>query len=172
MTGYRYRTPPPAMRGETVLGDARDAGSMFGHLQGKVTDVITSPPYLDTTNYREDQWLRLWFLGERATDKQSRGDGRHYYLDSYRSFLVEAWAGMRELLDEAARIVIRIGGRRLGKDEAMDVLHESLETGLGRSARLMDKGVSSRAKQSQANAFRGARPSPTMEHDFCFVVRA
>ena len=172
MAGYRYRTPAPAMRGEAVLGDARDAASTFRHLRGKVTDVITSPPYLDTTNYREDQWLRLWFLGEKATDRQARGDGRHYYLDSYRAFLVEAWAGMRELLDGAARIVIRIGGRRLGKDEAMDVLHGSLEAGLGRSARLMDGGVSSRPKRSQANAFRGSKPSPTMEHDFCFLVGA
>ena len=170
MTEYRYRTPPPAIRGEAVLGDARDAGSAFRHLRGKVTDVITSPPYLDTTNYREDQWLRLWFLGEKATDRQDRGDGRHYHLDSYHSFLVEAWAGMRQLLGGSARIVIRIGGRRLGKDEAMDVLHESLKTGLGRSTRLMDAGVSSRPKRSQANAFRGARPSPTMEHDFCFSV--
>ena len=170
MTGYRYRTPPPARRGEAVLGDARDAASTFRHLRGQVTDVITSPPYLDTTNYREDQWLRLWFLGEKATDRQHRGDGRHYYLESYRAFLVEAWAGMRQLLDDAARIVIRIGGRRLDKDEAMEVLHESLNTGLRRSTRLMHEGVTSRPKRSQANAFRGARPSPTMEHDFCFLV--
>lgn len=170
MAAYRYRTPPPPMRGEVVLGDARDAASKFRHLKGKVTDVITSPPYLDTTNYREDQWLRLWFLGERATDRQERGDGRHYHLNSYRSFLAEAWAGMRALLGGSARVVVRIGGRRLGKDEALDVVHESLNAGLGRSTRLMDAGVSSLPKRSQANAFRGASPSPTVEHDFCFSV--
>ena len=38
------------------------AGETFPKLKGRVTDFITSPPYLDTTNYREDQWLRLWFL--------------------------------------------------------------------------------------------------------------
>ena len=172
MTAYRYRTPPPVLRGEAVLGDARDAGSTFRHLRGKVTDVITSPPYLDTTNYREDQWLRLWFLGEKATDRQRRGDGRHYHMGSYRPFLVEAWNGMRQLLGEVARIVIRIGGRRLGKEEAMEILHGSLSTGLGRSIRVLDAGVSSRVKHSQANAFRGGKPSPTMEHDFCFLVGA
>ena len=29
MTAYRYRTPPPVLRGEAVLSDARDAGSTF-----------------------------------------------------------------------------------------------------------------------------------------------
>ena len=79
---------------------------------------------------------------------------------------------MRQLLGEAARIVIRIGGRRLGKEEAMEILHGSLSTGLGRSVRVLDAGVSSRLKHSQANAFRGGKPSPTMEHDFCFLVGA
>ena len=170
MAGFRYRTPPPPIRGEAVLSDARDAASTFHHLKGRVTDVITSPPYLDTTNYREDQWLRLWFLGEKATDRQEGGDGRHHHLDRYCSFLEEAWAGVRRLLDEAARIVIRIGGRRLGKEEAKEVLQQSLSTGLGRSVHLLDAGVSSQPKRSQANAFRGAKLSPTMEHDFCFSV--
>lgn len=30
---------------------------------GSVRCVITSPPYLDVTNFEEDQWLRLWFQG-------------------------------------------------------------------------------------------------------------
>ena len=170
MTEYRFRTPPPNLRGEAVLSDVRDADTTFRHLTGKVTDVITSPPYLDTTNYREDQWLRLWFLGEKATDRKKGGDGRHYHIDSYRSFLVEAWAGMRQLLDETARIVIRIGGRRLGKEEAMEMLNDSLNVGFRRTTRLLDSGVSSRPMRSQANAFRGAKPSPTIEHDFCFLV--
>ena len=170
MARYRYRTHPPALRGETVLGDAREAASAFRHLKGKVTDIITSPPYLDTTNYREDQWLRLWFLGERATDRKEGGDGRHHSLDGYRVFLTEAWAGMSQLLGEAARIVIRIGGRRLVKKERMEVLQESLETGLQRAVRLLDAGVSSHPIRSQANAFRGAKLLPNVEHDFCFLV--
>ncbi len=172
VTTYRYRTPPPSIRGEAALDDARNAGVTFRHLTGKVTDVITSPPYLDTTNYREDQWLRLWFLGGPATDRQQRGDGRHYCVDQYSSFLAEAWTGMRKLLGEGARIVVRIGGRRLGKKEAMGVLCESLEEGLKRPVRPMDSGVSSWPVRSQANAFRGSRTSPAAEHDFSFLVNA
>ena len=50
------------------------------------------------------------------------------------------------------------------------MLHESLNTGLQRSTRIMDAGASSRPKRARVNAFRGATPSPTMEHDFCFLV--
>ena len=170
MNGYRHRTPPPLRRGEVALADARDAATVFRRLRGKVTDVITSPPYLDTTNYREDQWLRLWFLGEKPTSRHPRGDGRHHNIDSYRRFLSEAWAGMRWLLARAARVVVRIGARRLDKDAALSLLEDSLSEGLRRPPRLVDSGVSSVPARSQANAFRGARPSSAAEHDFCFLV--
>jgi hypothetical protein len=26
--------------------------------------LLTSPPYYDVTNYRVDNWIRLWMLGE------------------------------------------------------------------------------------------------------------
>ena len=171
MTGYRYRTPPPTLRGEAVLSDARDASSTFRHLTGKVTDVITSPPYLDTTNYGEDQWLRLWFLGGEATVSHSGNDGRHYSFEKYQAFLTEAWAGTAPLLADETRIVVRIGGRRLTKDEILEALMTSLKGAIRRSIQLVDAGVSSPVRHTQANTFRGAKPSPTVEHDFCFLLR-
>ena len=170
MNDYRFATSPPAGRGEVVLSDARDAAGSFPHLAGKVTDVITSPPYLDTTNYFEDQWLRLWFLGGEATVTHPGGDGRHYNVDKYRKFLTEAWAGIAPLLAGKARIVVRIGGRKLARERIVDVLENSLEDGIERSIRPVDAGVSSPVGRTQANAFRGAKPSPTVEHDFCFLL--
>ena len=170
MNDYRFKTSPPDGRGEVALSDARDAAGRFPHLAGKVTDVITSPPYLDTTNYREDQWLRLWFLGGEATVSHPRDDGRHYSVDKYQTFLTEAWAGMTPLLASEARIVVRIGGRKLARDEIMEALRDSLECGIRRGVCLVDAGVSSPVKHTQANAFRGSKPSPTVEHDFCFLV--
>lgn len=171
MNDYRFRTRPPDARAEVALADARDAACSFPHLAEKVTDVITSPPYIDTTNYREDQWLRLWFLGEEATTKHQSGDGRHCNLERYKSFLTESWAGVAPLLAPEVRIVVRIGGRRLAFDEARKALWDSLEHGTERCVELADSGVSSSVGRSQANAFRGAKPSPTVEHDFCFLLR-
>ena len=75
--------------------------------------MITSPPYLDTTNYREDQWLRLWFLGGGPLMPRGRGDDRHYNKDNYWTFIQASMQGLASLLAERARMVIRIGGRRL-----------------------------------------------------------
>jgi hypothetical protein len=135
-----------------------------------VTDVITSPPYLDTTNYREDQWLRLWFLGGKAISSHRRQDARHTNLQNYWAFLEEAWQGLTPLLAAEARLVIRIGGRRLDKNETLTHLRETLTHGLRRKVCAIDSGVTTPVKHTQANTFRGGKASPTVEHDFCFVV--
>ena len=170
MNDYRFKTCPPARRGEVALSDARNAAEKFSRLAGRVTDVITSPPYLDTTNYREDQWLRLWFLGGEATARPPRDDGRHHNVGQYQIFLTEAWAGMAPLLAGKARIVVRIGGRKLTRDESLEVLLNSLQRGIGRGVYLVDAGFSSPVRHTQANTFRGAKPSPIVEHDFCFML--
>ncbi|MCW8196873.1 DNA methylase [Verminephrobacter aporrectodeae subsp. tuberculatae] len=170
MTDFRFRTPAPDGRGEIVESDARKAKTVFPHLQGKVTDIITSPPYLDTTNYQEDQWLRLWFLGEDAKSSYARGDGRHYNKVLYWHFLKEAWEGVAPLLAPQARIVVRIGGRKLSKDEIFSNLLESLTGATGRKVEPTDDGVTSAVRKTQANSFRGAKASSSVEHDFCFIV--
>ena len=170
MNDYRFKTSPPLHHGEIALSDARNAAEIFPHLVGRVTDVVTSPPYLDTTNYREDQWLRLWFLGGEATVSHSRNDDRHYNTEKYQAFLTEAWTGMAPLLAEEARIVVRIGGRKLTKDELMEILRTSLKDAVKRSVQLVDTVVSSPVRHTQATAFRGSKPSPIVEHDFCFLL--
>ena len=168
---YRFRTPPPKIRGEIAMSDARQASDCFTHLIGRVSDVITSPPYLDTTNYREDQWLRIWFLGGDPSIQYQRDDGRQYNAEKYWAFLGEAWHGIGPLLADEARIVVRIGGRKLTKEEARGALTVAIADGTGRLVELIDTGVTSELKSSQANTFRGSKPSSTVEHDFCFSIR-
>ena len=170
MLEYRFRSRPPAKAGAILQMDARLAGGAFPALSGCVTDVITSPPYLDTTNYREDQWLRSWFLGHEPLVPHDRGDDRHYSKALYWEFLRASWQGLSTLLAERARFVIRVGGRHFQKAELRAGLLRSLKDGLDRDARLMDDGVSSEVNSTQANAFRGAKTSRLLEHDFCFAV--
>lgn len=169
MLEYRFRTRPPDGVGAVVQEDARRAASAFPLLAGRVTDVITSPPYLDTTNYREDQWLRLWFLGSGAVAKYGRKDDRHYDEKRYWRFLQGAFDGLRPLLSDDARIVIRIGGRRLGKEDLRSGLVWSLGRALRRNVRLIDDATSE-ISNTQANSFRGVKASRIWEHDFCFVA--
>ncbi|MGH9429870.1 MAG: DNA methyltransferase, partial [Terriglobia bacterium] len=69
----------PASHGRIALSDARKASQEFLDLTGKVRLVVTSPPYYDVTNYEEDQWLRLWFLGNepKPTYQLISKDDRH-----------------------------------------------------------------------------------------------
>ena len=170
MTEYRYRTPPPKRVGYVTEAESRRVGDVFPMLNGRVTDVITSPPYLDTTNYREDQWLRLWFLGGDLLISYDRRDDRHYSKEMYWEFLRASWRGLAPLLAERVRLVLRIGGRRLSKAELRDGLLNSLSEGLNRTVHLVDSGVTSKIGSTQAITFRGMKPSQTVEHDFVFTA--
>ena len=170
MTAYRFRTPPPRRAGTVVESDARCAGDSFPFLAGRVTDVITSPPYLNTTNYREDQWLRLWFLGGPPLVPYDHQDDRYVSKEAYWKFLHESWAGLSPLLAKEVRIVIRIGGRQMKKGELRGGLLGSLTDGLTREVRLIDNGVTSEIATTQSNSFRGVKASRLEEHDFCFTV--
>ncbi len=150
--------------------DSRRVGNFFPMLKNRVTDVITSAPYLNTTNYREDQWLRLWFLGGDLLISYDRGDDRHKSKEMYWKFMQSSWRGLAPLLAERVRFVIRIDGRRMSKDELRDGLLNSLTGGLNRTMRLADSGVTSKINGTQAIAFRGAKPSQNVEHDFVFTA--
>ena len=110
------------------------------------------------------------FLGNEATAKYPRADGRHSCAEKYWVFLSEAWGGIAPLLASEARIVVRIGGRELTKEEMRHNLERTLRSATGRGVDLMDVGVTSLVKHTQANTFRGSKPTPTVEHDFCFIV--
>ena len=88
MIDYRFRTPPPEGEGQVVEADARRASEALPSLIGQVTDVITSPPYLDTTNFRQDQWLRLWFLGGQPGATYGRLDDRYQNKEQYWKFVL------------------------------------------------------------------------------------
>src|SRR6266850_1873965 len=81
MIDYRFASPPPNRRGMVKHVDARRAINAFPDYEGKVSMVITSPPYLDTTDFEEDQWLRLWFLGGPSRPK-SRPDTDHRHVSA------------------------------------------------------------------------------------------
>jgi hypothetical protein len=164
---YRYASPVPARRGLVVQSDARHLSSRLAAFAGRVGLVITSPPYLDTTDYREDQWLRLWFLGAGGRSTGKPRDDRHRSGAGYWQFLTEAWAGMKALLSSRAHIVIRIGGKQADYEETRQRLSTSLRVGLGRRVRLVDEWSSS-IVGGQLKAFRPGAEGTKVEHDFHF----
>ncbi len=166
---YRFASAPPEGKGEVVQGDARNASQLFAGLLGKVKLVITSPPYLDTTNFAEDQWLRLWFLGGPERPVNVRADDRHTNAVSYWRFLQEAWAGISALLQPDARLIIRIGGTKLALEEITEGLVESLSAGLSRSLSLVELRTSE-ISGGQVRSFQAKAKGARFEHDFHFSL--
>lgn len=168
---YRFASDPPPLKGRVRQADARGSTEVFPELRRAVRLVITSPPYLDTTNFQEDQWLRLWFLG--GADRPRRdgiGDDRHRCAASYWRFLQESWQGLAGLLVDGARIVIRIGGP-VGLDECREKLLEGLRAGLGREINVHLDGLTSSIGQGQLRAFRPGPIGVRAEHDFVVSLK-
>ena len=171
MATFRLRDPAPTGRGRVAEKDARLAHAAFPELLGRVSTIITSPPYLDVTNYHEDQWLRLWFLGGPESPSASGFDDRHTSDDLYWRFLEDSWSGIAPLLAPVATIVIRIGGKYLRLESVRGRLQASLCAGLQREVHSLDKGTISPFKSGQRKSFhnnhsRGVR----REFDFRFSV--
>ena len=168
---FRLAKGVPSLVGEARLGDVRNASAMFRKLRGAVNLVITSPPYLDTTDYGEDQWLRLWFLGGAERPKgRLFSDARHSTHLAYWSFLTAAWTGMADLLASDCTIVIRIGGMSFRPEELEEGLLSSLRAGLGCALDVVQPLDVSEIKNRQTNVFRPGTKGKRVEYDF--VVRA
>jgi hypothetical protein len=165
---YRYESTPPEITGRVVEGDARRAFTMLNTYKRRVKLVITSPPYLDITDYHEDQWLRLWFLGGPSKPVTGQGkDDRHRRIDAYWQFLREAWAGVAPLLDRSAQVIIRIGGTRLGEEELRAGLLSSLNSN-GHRLKLAESRRTE-IKNGQKRVFQAVPTIASVEHDFRFT---
>lgn len=171
MTAFRFSSEPAERRGRIAHCDVRRASQRFADVLGRVTLVITSPPYLDTTNYREDQWLRLWLLGGPTIPNAHnvKHDDRHRSSPTYWRFLEDAWAGIALLLAPKAHAVVRIGGRRLDREECQDELLATMKRGFKTRIRLIDVQTSA-IRKSQAVAFHPEPLKGAVEHDFHVVV--
>jgi hypothetical protein len=170
MIDYRFASLPATRRGLVKQVDARKAINAFPNFERRVSLVVTSPPYLDTTNFEEDQWLRIWFLGGPPRPNTRRGsDNRHVSEEKYWDFLTESWSGIGPLLKRHAHIVIRIGGKSLDLKEVQENLHQSLEDGLEKRVSLLE-AKTSKIIGGQLKIFRPDADGVAHEYDFHFAL--
>jgi hypothetical protein len=138
---------------------------------GRVDCVVTSPPYFDVTNYEEDQWLRLWYLGDKdrpTRDVYSRDD-RHEREDYYWAFLCDAWKGLHPLLTERSHFVCRLGGKRLSVAGITTALNASMQF-LARKWKLAYSEVSA-FKRRQTDVFHPGTVGCRFEVNFHFRLQ-
>lgn len=168
---YRLQDDPPPRRGRVALCDVRKASSVFRDYCRRVAVVVTSPPYLDTTNFEEDQWLRLWFLGGPPWPTYGRvsRDDRYSGLAAYASFLQQAWRGIKSLLKRDAKIILRIGGKGLDKGTICEVVETSLVSVWPRISRVAEP-VCSVIPTSQAKTLSPSAVGCRFEMDFVYSL--
>lgn len=70
--------------------------------------IITSPPFLDKVNYKQDNWLRAWFLG--IEDKLNELPlGIFSTLEEWSEFIKDSIKEMIRIIKPGGRIVIEVG---------------------------------------------------------------
>jgi hypothetical protein len=162
---FRYETEPPRGEAQVFHRDMRDLPWLRDELPKTIRCVITSPPYFDVTNFEEDQWLRLWFLGgpPHPTRNRISRDDRHTFEDKYWRFIADMWRSLGKILSSRANIVIRIGSPRLDP--------ERLERALTASSRFSQRRVEpigaevSRIRNRQTAVFRPSTKGLSVEVD-------
>lgn len=168
---YRLSGELPTQRGDVAMVDARHTAEVFPHLNRKVQAVVTSPPYYNVTNYEEDQWLRLWFLGSKPhpTYRSFSKDDRHKQKDRYWRFLREVWKGVAPLLKPRALLICRLGAKGMSKAEITQGLLESISAVFPR-AFLLKSPIVSKIRNRQTEYFRPGSKGCVFEVDYVFRV--
>jgi len=167
----RYKDGMPTRRGVVAMADSRRASGTLPTWQSKVSTVTTSPPYIDTTSFEEDQWLRLWFLGgpPHPTYNTVSKDDRHSGSSTYWRFLSEVWRGIAALLAPEARIVCRIGGKGQTVQSLGNGLTLTIRSAFP-NARLVSAPFVSAPTQRQTDNFRPGTTGHRFEADFIFEI--
>jgi len=167
---FRYESDPPEIQGVTFESDFRDLPRFMRGLSDAPKLVVTSPPYLDTTNFEEDQWLRLWFLGgaPRPTYRKISTDDRHDNPDAYWRLIGDIWRVLGRVLARRSHVVIRMGGKKLTPGRIASGLTAN-SCFSGRKVELIHSEVSL-LKKRQTHSFRPGAPGGGYEVDCCFSV--
>ncbi|MFN0172856.1 MAG: DNA methyltransferase [Bryobacteraceae bacterium] len=167
---FRYESDPPTIKGMAFESDFRNLPSQLRGLQKAPKLVVTSPPYLDTTNFEEDQWLRLWFLGgpPNPTYRTISQDDRHDNPDSYWRLIGDLWRMLGQVLAKRSHVVIRMGGKKLTPQKIASGLTAN-GCFSGRKVELIHSEVSV-LKKRQTASFRPGAPGGGYEVDCCFAV--
>ncbi len=167
---FRYASTPPETTARVLNQDIRKLPYKANNLRRRMRLAVTSPPYFNVTNFEEDQWLRLWFLGgpPHPTRKLISTDDRHENPPAYWAFLCDMWRVLGFLMSAKSNVVIRLGARRLTPEKMVSRLQ-----GTSRFASRDVKLVAwehSALERRQTRAFRPGARGCTYEVDCHFAV--
>ena len=110
----------PACEADIRLGDAE---SVLSRRRERAFSLLfTSPPYFNTTDYRQDNWMRLWALNEGPPRPDWKKDKRLSQKDLYGEMLREVFAKSRDCLASSAAVWVRTDNREFTKAATLDAM--------------------------------------------------
>ncbi len=156
---------PETTDGEIILGDSRWVGNVF---EDKFDWIVTSPPYFGMSTYKQDQWLRNWFLGDKDdVDYSSKQQLVHWSEKSFVISLSQVWSNAANKCNPSAKLVIRFGALpSKSKKTPQELIEESLSLS---NCNWQIENIQSAGKpissNRQANQFKNAAGSYVEEID-------
>ncbi len=112
---WRYTKGLPRMSGwsEIELGDASER--LASWKGSKFNLLVTSPPYCGVTNYRLDNWIRLWLLGDVSLPDNKSAE-KYADRESYKRMLTCVFASAKKSMASDATILVRTDSRIFTRD--------------------------------------------------------
>jgi hypothetical protein len=151
--------------------DSRSAAA-FHRLEGKITHVVTSPPYYGLRTYSQDQWLREWFLGGTETVNYGVGPALdHSSPEAFSKSLAEVWDNVGDHAAQRIRLHIRFGGIRSRSTSAEDILRGSLDASI-HPWRVLTRHSAATSKHGRRQALQMlTSDDPVEESDYVVGMR-
>ena len=124
----RHNLPPHFWRDEVPVLLTESADNTPHIADASVDLVVTSPPFLDTVDYAQDNWLRMWFCGiEMDAGKMWQFTS----LDAWGARMRDVFVELRRVLRPEGRIAFEVGEIRNGSlPLEHEVLRAAVETDL------------------------------------------
>jgi len=99
-----------------------------GMLPGKISRVITSPPYYGMNTYEEDQWLRIWFLGGPSSVQYGNPNQlSHHSPDDFAKSMAKVWDQIGDHARAELAMAVRFGAIGSRKSDYRHIMADSLE---------------------------------------------
>ena len=124
----RHSLPSHFWRDEVPVLLTESADNTPHIADASVDLVVTSPPFLDTVDYAQDNWLRMWFCGiEMDAGKMWQFTS----LDAWGARMRDVFVELRRVLRPEGRIAFEVGEIRNGSlPLEHEVLRAAVETDL------------------------------------------